>query len=110
MQTGFNAKAAVMAVALAQLGIAAPQGVLEGEYGYFRLFEGAYDLSAALGTLGTTWEVERVGHKPFPSGRLTHGEGLRVCPGVTCTLAKEDDHVYVAFLVHPAHSSAAMPA
>jgi aconitate decarboxylase len=73
MQTGFNAKAAVIAVALAQHDITAPQGVLEGEYGYFRLFEGAYDLSAALGTLGTTWEVQRVGHKPFPSGRLTHG-------------------------------------
>src|SRR5215471_15178979 len=73
MQTGFNAKAAVIAVALAQRGIAAPQGVLEGEYGYFRLFEGAYDLSAALDTLGLTWEVERVSHKPFPTGRLTHG-------------------------------------
>jgi len=73
MQTGFNAKAAVIAVALAQCGIAGPQGVLEGEYGYFRLFEGAYDLHTALRTLGTTWEVERVSHKPFPSGRLTHG-------------------------------------
>jgi 2-methylcitrate dehydratase PrpD len=73
MQTGFNAKAAVIAVALAQRGIAAPQGVLEGEYGYFQLFEGAYDLSEALRTLGVTWEVERVSHKPFPSGRLTHG-------------------------------------
>lgn len=73
MQTGFNAKAAVIALALAQRGITAPEGVLEGEYGYFRLFEGAYDLSEALSTLGRTWQVERVGHKPFPSGRLTHG-------------------------------------
>jgi 2-methylcitrate dehydratase PrpD len=73
MQTGFNAKAAVMALALAQQGITGPREVLEGLYGYFRLFEGAYDLTEALGTLGRTWEVERVGHKPFPSGRLTHG-------------------------------------
>jgi 2-methylcitrate dehydratase PrpD len=73
MQTGFNAKAAVIAVALAQRGIAGPQAVLEGEYGYFRLFEGDYDLTAALSTLGRTWEVERVSHKPFPTGRLTHG-------------------------------------
>jgi 2-methylcitrate dehydratase PrpD len=73
MQTGFNAKAASMALALAQQGIAGAREVLEGEYGYFRLFEGAYDLTEALGTLGTTWEVERVSHKPFPSGRLTHG-------------------------------------
>lgn len=73
MQTGFNAKAAVIAVALAQRGIAGPQHVLEGLYGYFRLFEGAYDLTEALHTLGTTWQVERVAHKPFPSGRLTHG-------------------------------------
>lgn len=73
MQTGFNAKAAVVALALAQQGIAGPRDVLEGSYGYFRLFEGAYDLSEALHTLGQNWEVERVGHKPFPSGRLTHG-------------------------------------
>jgi 2-methylcitrate dehydratase PrpD len=73
MQTGFNAKAAVLALALAQQGIAGPYQVLEGHYGYFRLFEGAYDLGEALATLGRTWEVERVGHKPFPSGRLTHG-------------------------------------
>jgi 2-methylcitrate dehydratase PrpD len=73
MQTGFNAKAAVMALALAQQGIAGAREVLEGEYGYFRLFEGAYDLTEALATLGMTWEVERVSHKPFPSGRLTHG-------------------------------------
>jgi aconitate decarboxylase len=73
MQPGFNAKAAVIAVALAQQGVTGPRQVLEGEYGYFRLFEGAYDLTEALNTLGSTWEVERVGHKPFPSGRLTHG-------------------------------------
>jgi aconitate decarboxylase len=73
MQTGFNAKAAVVALALAQQGITGSRDVLEGQYGYFRLFEGAYDLTEALSTMGRTWEVERVGHKPFPSGRLTHG-------------------------------------
>jgi 2-methylcitrate dehydratase PrpD len=73
MQTGFNAKAAVIALALAQQGITGSHEVLEGQYGYFRLFEGAYDLTEALSTLGRTWEVERVSHKPFPSGRLTHG-------------------------------------
>jgi aconitate decarboxylase len=73
MQTGFNAKAAVIALALAQQGMTGARDVLEGQYGYFRLFEGAYDLTEALATLGRTWEVERVAHKPFPSGRLTHG-------------------------------------
>jgi 2-methylcitrate dehydratase PrpD len=73
MQPGFNAKAAVMALAMAQQGIAGSQEVLEGTYGYFRLFEGAYDLTEALATLGTAWEVQRLSHKPFPSGRLTHG-------------------------------------
>jgi 2-methylcitrate dehydratase PrpD len=73
MQPGFNAKAAVIALAFAQQGIVGSRHVLEGEYGYFRLFEGAYDLTEALTTLGTSWEVERLSHKPFPSGRLTHG-------------------------------------
>ena len=73
MQTGFNARAAATAVALAAEGIEGPQEVLEGQYGYFRLFEGDSDVKEALNGLGKVWHVERVGHKPYPCGRLTHG-------------------------------------
>ena len=73
MQTGFNARAAVTATALAAEGVIGASEVLEGRYGYFRLFEGEYDLDDAMTNLGRSWQVERVGHKPYPCGRLTHG-------------------------------------
>jgi 2-methylcitrate dehydratase PrpD len=73
MQMGFNARAAVTALDLAMRGLAGPAGVLEGEYGYFNLFEGAWDASEIVGQLGRVWQVTRLSHKPFPSGRLTHG-------------------------------------
>ena len=73
MQTGFNARAAATAISLAAEGIIGASGVLEGRYGYFRLFEGEYEVDDVLENLGRVWQVERVGHKPFPCGRLTQG-------------------------------------
>lgn len=80
LQMGFNARGALTAVELAAKGLVGPHEVLEGRYGFFRLFEGgAYDLTPVLGELGTVWRVTELAHKPFPSGRLTHGvvEGLQ---------------------------------
>ena len=72
MQTGFNARGAVTAAHLAQAGIDGTEEVLEGRYGYLRLFEGEYDLDEVLTNLGRVWQSERVAHKPWPCGRLTH--------------------------------------
>jgi 2-methylcitrate dehydratase PrpD len=80
MQMGFNARGALTAIDLAAAGLMAPHDVLEGRYGYFRLFEAdAYDLAPVLADLGRVWQVTRLSHKPFPSGRLTHGvvDGLQ---------------------------------
>lgn len=73
MQMGFNARNAVVACNMAANGLAAPASVLEGEFGFFRLFEGNYDLKPCLDVLGKTWRITEVAHKPFPSGRATHG-------------------------------------
>ncbi len=72
MQVGFSARNAIVACDLAAGGLAAPQGVLEGPFGFFPLFEGEHALRAALDRLGETWRVTEVSHKPFPSGRATH--------------------------------------
>ena len=72
MQIGFSARNAIVACDLAAGGLAAPQEVLEGPFGYFSLFEGEHGLGAVLGQLGETWRVTEVSHKPFPSGRATH--------------------------------------
>ena len=90
MQTGFNARGAVTAVALAGQGIVGASEVLEGRYGYFPLFEGEYEVEDTLANLGKVWQVEQVAHKPFPSGRLTHGAveaalTLRNQLGITAT-------------------------
>jgi 2-methylcitrate dehydratase PrpD len=74
MQMGFNARAALAAIDLAARGLEGPRRTLEGAHGYFALFEaGAADPGAALRELGAVWHVTRLSHKPFPSGRLTHG-------------------------------------
>ena len=72
MQVGFNARNAVVACDMAARGLVAPQGVLEGRFGYFPLFEGEHALPAVLERLGETWRATEVSHKPFPSGRATH--------------------------------------
>ena len=47
--------------------------VLEGPFGFYRLFEGDHDLAPVLGDLGKAWRIAEVAHKPFPCGRATHG-------------------------------------
>ena len=72
MQVGLNARNAIVACDMAARGIAAPQAVLEGPFGFYSLFEGEHVLGTVLGELGRTWRVTEVSHKPWPSGRATH--------------------------------------
>lgn len=73
MQVGFNARNAVTAVRLAEAGLPGLRGTLEGRFGYLNLMEGDYDAAALTAGLGRVWRVTEVAHKPFPSGRATHG-------------------------------------
>jgi aconitate decarboxylase len=73
MQMGFNARNAVTAVDLAQAGFTGPHNILTGDFGYFRLFEDGGDPQATLSRLGKQWRITEIAHKPFPSGRATHG-------------------------------------
>lgn len=73
MQMGFNARNAVIAANLAAAGFTGPAEVLEGRFGYFNLFETSGAPAEAAATLGTIWRITEVAHKPFPSGRATHG-------------------------------------
>lgn len=73
MQVGFNARAAVCALDLARTGLPGPRGVVDGTFGYLNLFEGAWDLESTWAELGHAWRIAELSHKPFPSGRATHG-------------------------------------
>lgn len=72
LQVGFNARAGLVAVDLARAGLTGPQNVLEGMYGFYKLIEPQSDIPTWWAQIGKTWQIARLSHKPFPSGRLTH--------------------------------------
>ena len=72
LQVGFAARSALVATDLAAAGIDGPKNIITGPWGYLPLFEGAYDISETWTSWGKTWRLLEMGHKPFPSGRLTH--------------------------------------
>jgi aconitate decarboxylase len=78
MQIAFNARNALVAFDFARAGLVGPTDMLEGEFGYLNLFEGEHDLPASLALRLThagkgQFAMDEVSHKPFPSGRATHG-------------------------------------
>lgn len=73
LQIGMAARAAVNAVDLAAAGFPGPHSVLEGPFGFYPLMEGSWDLAPGLRELRRTWRVCELSHKPFPTGRATHG-------------------------------------
>lgn len=74
LQIGFNARGSLAALDLARSGLRCPQDIVDGMYGYLRLIEnGDFDLAPVWQRLGSEWQITQVAHKPFPSGRLTHG-------------------------------------
>ena len=73
MQMAFAAAAGIRAVDLAQAGFPGPHDILEGPFGYFRLYEGEWELDPVWAEFGRVWRITQVSHKPFPSGRATHG-------------------------------------
>jgi 2-methylcitrate dehydratase PrpD len=79
LQIGFNARGAIQACDLAEAGLAGPRDVFTGRYGYFSLIEQDVHPERVEAALGRDWQIARLSHKPFPSGRLTHGvvHGLR---------------------------------
>ena len=72
LQIGRAAQAAVQAVDLVKARLSGPHDVLEGPFGYSKLFE-PLDLSWYAASLGTVWRISEVSIKPYPSGRASHG-------------------------------------
>jgi 2-methylcitrate dehydratase PrpD len=72
MQIGFNTRAALNAVELAARGIAGPMEFLEGPFGYFTLIDPEWERTA-LEHIDLQPAICELSHKPFPSGRATHG-------------------------------------
>ena len=73
LQLAAAARAGLVAADLAQSGMPAPAHALEGRHGYFPLFETAFDTASAARNVGSVWRVTELSHKPYPTGRATHG-------------------------------------
>ncbi len=65
------ARAAVTASDLARAGLTGPLDPMEGQFGYFPLFDRG-DLARYTGQLGSIWRIGELSTKPFPSGRASH--------------------------------------
>jgi aconitate decarboxylase len=78
LQVGLASRAALAALDLAQAGFAGPQDVIEGPFGYFNLFDAplaprADAVAEVFAELATRHRITEVSHKPWPSGRASHG-------------------------------------
>ncbi|GMG86290.1 MmgE/PrpD family protein [Biformimicrobium ophioploci] len=73
MQVAFNARNAITAVDMVADGLCGPRDFLSGQFGYFSIMESAGNAPDAFALLGREWQISRVSHKPFPTGRAAHG-------------------------------------
>nr|WP_010130656.1 MmgE/PrpD family protein [Microbulbifer agarilyticus] len=73
MQVAFNARNAITAADMAGFGLVGPANFLSGDYGYFSIMESDGNAQSAFAKLGREWQIGRVSHKPFPTGRAAHG-------------------------------------
>jgi aconitate decarboxylase len=100
MQMGFAARNAVAAIELARRGMPGPQAPISGQFGYFALFDGKAD-PAPFDDLGEKWRICELSHKPFPSGRATHG-GIDGLQRLIATHNVVADHINAGrFIVPP---------
>lgn len=73
MQVAFNARNALMALDMAAAGLDGPGDFLSGPFGLFSLMEDAGNADVAFAKLGQESQMDRISHKPFPTGRAAHG-------------------------------------
>jgi len=73
IQPAFAAKSAILSTLLAEKGITGTKNVLEGDFGFFKLYEGNdYDKDILLNDLGEDFRGMQLSVKPYPCCRMTH--------------------------------------
>ncbi|GLP96318.1 MmgE/PrpD family protein [Paraferrimonas sedimenticola] len=79
LQVALNARSATQSVDFARSGFSGPHDILEGEFGYFNLFEDQVDPQVLIDNIGRDFQITQLSHKPFPTGRAGHGtvDGLQ---------------------------------
>jgi len=73
IQPAFSAAAGINAALFARNGLTAAAHIVDGDFGIAALYTGGrVDREALVSGLGTRFETENVGIKPYPSCRCTH--------------------------------------
>lgn len=84
---GFAARNGVVSAIMARNGVTGAYHWLEGEFGYYNLYErGEYDPAILRSDLGKTFDLMNLSLKPWPSARDNHG-----AVGAALELAVEHD-------------------
>ena len=71
---GNAARNGLLAALLAQAGYAAAPRSIEGALGWARAMGDTPDMDILVGELGTRWEADQIGFKPYPAGFVFHAE------------------------------------
>ena len=70
---GLSVRNGITAAMLAQRGVTAAKRIMEGEWGFYKVYHGDdFDRAKLLDGLGEKWESERVSIKPYPCCRGIH--------------------------------------
>jgi 2-methylcitrate dehydratase PrpD len=69
---GKAASSGVLAALLAERGFDGSPEIIEGKQGYCRIYSDVAAPQALVHELGTRWEIERNGHKPYACGVVQH--------------------------------------
>ena len=71
LQIGNASRMAHFCVDLVEQGMTGPVDVIDGRFGYFKLFESGGDIERLIDGLGTPFKLTQMAHKPYPAGRAT---------------------------------------
>jgi len=104
LQVGLNGRAAMTSFDLARAGFVGPRDILDGPYGYFALFDNDPDWESAGAELGKVFQITRMSHKPFPTGRACHAgiDGVQILQAEHKFSADDVERVrvYAPSLIH----------
>jgi 2-methylcitrate dehydratase PrpD len=89
---GFSARSGVAAALMAQRGITGPKNILEGHFGFYKMyFQGGYDPKTLTANLGKRFEGSNVSFKPYPCCRGIHTSVDATLELVNTNKLKADD-------------------
>lgn len=102
LHPGFASQSGILAARLAAAGATGPVTVFDGPHSvYDALASGPIDPTVITAGLGTFWETERIGIKPYPACQLSHATLDALLDARSNVDFGPDDVVRVVAQVHP---------